>query len=47
MIKSTDSNMHDPRWMFADKNETLGYLNWKQGSGSQIRVAELSVTTYI
>ena len=21
---STDSNMHDPCWMFANKNETLG-----------------------
>ena len=21
---STDSNMHDPRWIFANKNETLG-----------------------
>ena len=22
--KSTDSNMHDPRWLFANQNETLG-----------------------
>ena len=47
--------MHDPRWKFANKNETLGILNtsfqqqvfiYSRRIENNVRVAELNVSTY-